>query len=200
MALQKKREFSGFTLAEAFAQVGIEDIHLWQIDAPPRPPSDYYRERLRRVESVFDTTLSEQAKQLIIEVIFEEVAIAFPKLKIFKEAPLRGEATGGFVDYLITPRRALPGIPLLCVAEAKKDNFEKGMAQCLVEMAVCAELNEKAGRSLEIYGIVTNGTGWQLYKREIAGDVWQSGVYGLLPADLLLGMLGYILARCEENI
>lgn len=200
MATTKKREFSGFSLAEAFAQVGIEDIQLWQIDAAPRPPSDFYQERLRRIESVFDTTLSEQAKQLVIEVVFEEVAFAFSKLKIFKEAPLRGDEAGGFVDYLITPRRALPGTPLLCVAEAKKDNFEKGMAQCLVEMAVCAELNEKAGKSLDVFGIVTNGTGWQLYKREQSGAVWQSGVYGLMPPDLLLGVLSYVLARCEENV
>ena len=199
MASAHKREFSGFTLAEALVQAGIEDVLPWQIRAPQRPPSAFYQERLQRIETVFDTTLSEQAKQLLIEVVFEEAAFAFSRLKIFKEAPLRGATAGGFVDYLITLRRAVPGIPLLCVAEAKKDNFEKGMAQCLVEMAVCAELNAAAGKSLDLYGIVTNGTAWQFYRREVAGAVWQSGVYSLIPPDLLLGVMDFILARCEEN-
>jgi len=196
----KKREFSDFSLVEAFAQAKVEDLLPWQPSVELRPPSAFFQERLRRLEQVFDTTLSEMAKQMVIEAIFEDVALSYPKLKIFKEAPLRGEEAGGFVDYLITPRRALPGVPLLCVVEAKKDNFEKGMAQCLVELTVCAELNAKADRYLDVYGIVTNGTGWQFYRRERTGTVWQSGVYSLIPPDLLLGVLAHVLALCEENI
>ena len=200
MAMAKKREFSGFSLEEALELLGVENIHTWDIPHQEQEPSDFFRERFRRLELVFDTTLSEMAKQMVIEVIFEEVALSYPKLKIFKEVPLRGETAGGFVDYLIASQRVLPKTPLLCVAEAKKDNFEKGMAQCLVEMMVCAERNAADGKLQETYGIVTNGTGWQFYKREVSGAVWQSGAYGLTTTERLLGALSYVLALCEENV
>ena len=200
MTVVKRRDFSGFTLEDALQQAGVERIHVWDLPAQELAPSAFFWERLRRLELVSDTTLSEMAKQMVIEAVFEEVALKYPKIKIFKEVPLRGEKAGGFVDYLIAPQRVLPKTPLLCVAEAKKDNFERGMAQCLVEMMVCVEQNAAAGKYLDLYGIVTNGTGWQFYKRTQDGEIWQSGAYGLTTIERLLGALNYVLAFCEENV
>jgi hypothetical protein len=60
---------------------------------------------------------------------------AFSKRLIYKET------TRGGVDYLVAVRREMPAVPFLCVAEAKKDDFAQGTAQCLVEMQACCESN-----------------------------------------------------------
>ncbi|WP_395138876.1 hypothetical protein [Armatimonas sp.] len=198
MATLKKREFSGFSLAEALALTEVERFQPWAIPAQDRLASSFFHERQNRLK-IFDTFLSESAKQLLIELIFEEVGLPYQNLKIFKGVALNGREIGGFVDYLIAPNRVLPGTPLLCVVEAKKDNFEKGMAQCLVEMHVCAEKNQDAGQELDTYGIVSNGSGWQFYKRDTQNIYWQSEGYGVQPLEPVLGAVDYVLARCLEN-
>lgn len=199
MATIKRKEFSGFTLAEALALTGVERFEPWVIPAPGRAPSTFFHERQQRLR-IFDTFLSESAKQLLIELVFEEVGFPYQELKIFKGVALNGDTVGGFVDYLVAPNRVLPGTPLLCVVEAKKDDFEKGLAQCLAEMSVCAEKNHAAGVELEVYGIVSNGSGWQFYKRDLKGAYWQSEGYGIQPLEPVLGAVDYILARCTENV
>ena len=121
------REFSRFTLASALALLQIDTLGEWIPEVEPVKPSAFHIERMRRLR-VFDTSLSEMAKQLLIEAVFEEALQPFPALKVFKIVPLRTAQAHGFVDYLIAPNRTLPQTPLLCVAEAKKDDFERGLA------------------------------------------------------------------------
>jgi len=194
----KKKEFSGFTLGEALALTGVRRFEAWSIPAPSQAPSSFFYEHQKRLK-IFDTFLSEAAKQLLIELVFEEVGVPYENLKIFKGVALNGQSVGGFVDYLVAPNQVLPGTPLLCVVEAKKDDFEKGLAQCLAEMSVCVEKNAEAGVALEVYGVVSNGSGWQFYKRDLNGVYWQSEVYGVQPLEPLLGVVDYVLARCTEN-
>ena len=198
MATIKRKEFSGFTLAEALALTGVKRFEPWSIPAIGQTPSPFFYEHQKRLK-IFDTFLSEAAKQLLIELVFEEVGVPYGELKIFKGVALNGEAVGGFVDYLIAPNSVLPGTPLLCVVEAKKDDFEKGLAQCLAEMYVCAEKNLGVGLELEVYGIVSNGSGWQFYRRDLKGAYWQSEAYGVQPLEPVLGAVDFVLARCTEN-
>jgi hypothetical protein len=87
-----------------------------------------------------------------------------------------------------------------CVSEAKKDDFEKGLAQCLVEMQVCAERNILEYHNITLFGIVTNGSTWQFYKRDISGVVYESSTYGIFNIELILAILDYIFAECERNM
>ena len=45
------------------------------------------------------------------------------------------------------------------MTEAKKDDFEKGAAQCVAEMVVCRETNTTDGHFIDVHGIVSNGQG-----------------------------------------
>ncbi len=196
---QKRKEFSSFTLAQALDLLELESLEEWLPQSTPVEPSAFHLERMQRLR-VFDTSLSEMAKQLLIEAVFEEAMQSHTDLKIFKIVPLRGLAANGFVDYLIAPNRTLPQVPLLCVAEAKKDDFERGLAQCLAELHVCAETNQAAGRDVIIYGIISNGQAWQFCRRELSGRVFVTPLYALTDLPRLLGIVREILAACAAQI
>ena len=68
--------------------------------------------------------------------------ITCENLKIWKGAALESQDLIGQADYLLTQRRGYVEAPLLCVVEAKKDDFEQGAAQCLVEMKACQWNNQ----------------------------------------------------------
>ena len=194
-----RKNFSSFTASEALQELDVNELLRWEITIPPYHPSAFLPERLRRLEN-FDLTFSERAKELLIDAFCEEVVEQHPHLKIWKAAPLQSEDLIGQVGYLIAPRKAYLTTPLLCAVEAKKDDFEKGLAQCLVEMKACRWNNEQAGNPLEVYGIVTNGEGWKFYKLTIQGQVFETLLYSLSDRDKILGILEYVFTKCEENL
>ena len=74
------------------------------------------------------------------------------------------------------------------------------LAQCLVEMQTSAELNTTAGKSLDVYGIVTNGQGWQFYRLDSGGTFFETGLFSSTNTTQLLGMLDWLFARCTEQL
>lgn len=197
---KKKRNFSSFDLAEAFKELGLTSLLKWEIDVPSVTPSDFYHERLRRLEAHFDLATSERAKELLIDTICDEALVNQSQIKMWKGALIQSEDLTGLADYVAAPKRRYLDTPLLCVVEAKKDDFEQGLAQCLVEMKACQESNASVGNKIEIYGIVTNGDGWKFYKLTTEGQVYETGLYTMLVIDELLGALSFVFASCAQNI
>jgi hypothetical protein len=195
--MKAKKKFSSFNWNEAFITVGIERLKDWRVDFLPVVPTEFFKERLRRLEN-FGLTNSERGKELIIDAVCEEAIDRHPGLRIWKAAPLESDTLTGTVDYIVAPRRDYVATPLLCVVEAKKDDFEKGLAQCLVEMKACQWRNQNDGKSLTVYGVVTNGNGWQFYQLTLGGEVYESPFYALNQIQEVLGMLGYIFTECEQ--
>jgi hypothetical protein len=194
-----KRKFASFGDNEALKELGVEQLLLWEIAAAPLAPTPFFIQRLKRLEG-FELTTSERGKELLIDAFCEEILERHTGLKIWKEAAIQTETTTGFADYLVAPRRAYLETPLLCVIEAKKDKFDQGMAQCLVGMAACADQNQKSGRPMATFGIVSNGQGWQFYRLDLDGSVWQSGLYSVRDPDEVLGVLNTIFGLCEAML
>ncbi len=68
----------------------------------------------------------------------------------------------GVPDFLIAPASPIGTTftkPVICVAEAKKENFNEGWAQALSEMIAAQNFNQDD--SMEVFGIVTTGSIWQ---------------------------------------
>ena len=198
-AQERKKSFSSFTYREAFKHLGVSELKRWSIDAEPVPISDFFQQRLQRLQR-FDLESLEVSKTLLIDAICEEGLEGFDRLRVWKGPYLEGEKTCGNADYLIAQRRAYLEGPFVCVIEAKKDNFEQGTAQCLVEMQACQWSNQELGRSMPIYGIVTNGEGWKFYRLEGNGGVSETLLYGIAEMSILLGLLRSFFGLCEQNL
>lgn len=71
----------------------------------------------------------------------------------------------GIPDYIADPVSDVGTTlvkPVLCVAEAKKDNFNEGWAQLLAELIAVKRFNNDD--TMEIFGIVTSGEIWKFGK------------------------------------
>ncbi|MFY7831056.1 MAG: hypothetical protein ACOVVP_04660, partial [Pseudanabaena sp.] len=148
----------------------------------------------------FDLQSVEESKKLLIDAVCEEAIQEFKRLRIWKGASLEGDRASGYVDYLIAERKRYLEAPMLCIIEAKKDDFEQGLAQCLVEMQACQWINHKLGREIDVLGIVTNGTTWNFYKLVRSGQVYETAAHALGDLEVVLGWLNYIFQNCEHNL
>lgn len=196
---QRKKSFSSFTYREAFKYLGVMELKRWTIEADPVPISDFFRQRLERLQR-FDLESLEVSKTLLIDAICEEGLEGLARLKVWKGAYLEGEDVCGNADYLIAERRAYLEAPFVCVIEAKKDDFEQGAAQCLVEMKTCQFICQQLGKVINIYGIVTNGEGWKFYRLTPDREISESLLYGIGEMSILLGLLRFVFQQCEQNL
>jgi hypothetical protein len=196
----KKKKFSSFKKDEAFQYLGLTDLLPWTIEVDPVESSAFFQEHLARLHRHFDLESYEESKKLLVDAMCGEAINPFDRLKIWKGAQLESDRLAGYVDYLIAERKRFLDIPLLCIIEAKKDDFEQGLAQCLVEMHACQWNNQQANHAIDVLGIVTNGEGWRFYKLTVAGEGYETPLYSTGDMERLLGRLRYIFQLCEQNL
>lgn len=195
--MKTKKRFSQFTLASALALLDQRDIIHWQISFQKREPSELYLQLVDRLSKHFDLSLSESAKSLLIDAILLESITRFEQLKIWKEAKLQSDELHGVADYLIAGQGKIYQSPFLCVVEAKKDDFEQGLAQCLLEMYVCQQNN---AQPIDVFGIVTNSTVWQFYKLDMQHHIFESPTYTITYLNEVLGILDWIFEQCSLRL
>ena len=195
----KKRSFSSFTLAEAYKEVGVKKLQAWDLEFGVVTVTDFFAERLRRL-TVFDLRGTKIAKELVIDAFLEEALQNHRSLKAWKEFALEGKTVAGVADYLLTEDRDYFDKPFLCVVEAKKDDFEQGLAQCLVEMKACLEANAEDGKCIDIFGVVSNGITWRFYKLNHEGIGFESVPFVISDQKSVIGALDFIFAECEKHI
>jgi hypothetical protein len=199
----KKKNFSSFNKKEAFKQLNIQNLIAWDFGFDPIEPSDFFQERLIRLKRYFDLDTCEESKKLLIDAICEEAMGSIETLKIWKGANLKSDSTTGIADYLVARRKGYLEAPYLCIIEAKKDDFEQGLAQCLVEMQACQWETQQAypdSSPIHILGIVTNGNTWQFYKLTPKGEVYETATYSIGDLERLLGRVHHVFQLCEKNL
>ena len=194
----KKQRFSQIDLRGALQIIGINELKEWRLEFSPKQASEYYLISTQKLKAHFDLSLSESAKSLLIDAILLEAIASYSKLKIWKEAKLQTEQLTGVVDYLIAAQGKVYQSPLLCIVEAKKDDFEQGLAQCLTEMYACLVLNQPS-YSFPVYGIVTNATTWRFYQLS-RQECYESPAYSETQLADILGILNYLFANCEDRL
>lgn len=81
----------------------------------------------------------------------------------------------GTPDYFVCKvseyGQTIPDVPVLLIAEAKLDDFERAWGQCSAAMLAAQKLNQSP--DVPVYGIATNGGAWQvgvLRGRELTVD------------------------------
>ena len=111
------------------------------------------------------------------------------------------ERLTGTPDYFISKRSELGktvlGKPLLLMAEAKKNDFDEGWAQCLAEMVAAQKINES---NLTIFGCVTDGQVWQFGKLEKDIYTYNEKLFTLDETAELLGAWDFIFSVMKKQI
>ncbi len=111
-----------------------------------------------RSEFIIAPILFELKKQLVNR-------ISLFSGKEFNVAPEQGLT--GFCDFLISlsPEQLFIQAPVVTIVEAKNDNIQSGLGQCIAEMIAAKLFNERKENKIEIiYGVVTTGSVWKFMR------------------------------------
>jgi hypothetical protein len=77
------------------------------------------------------------------------------------------QGLNGNCDFIISrsPELLILNAPVVTIVEAKKENINAGLGQCVAEMLAAKLFNEREGNNIQtIYGTVTTGTNWKFLK------------------------------------
>jgi hypothetical protein len=108
----------------------------------------------------------------------------------FTVEPAKG--LNGNCDFLISrsPELLIVSTPVITLVEAKKENINAGLGQCVAEMLAAQLFNERENNVIKtIYGVVTTGTTWKFLK--LTGQIVEVDLseYYLNNVNKILGIL-----------
>lgn len=108
----------------------------------------------------------------------------------FNIAPELG--LNGICAFLISkdPELLFIRSPVVALVEAKKENINSGLGQCVAEMVAAKLFNEQEGNNIgTIYGVVTSGNIWKFLKLEAQVISIDAVEYYLQNLPKILGIL-----------
>jgi hypothetical protein len=73
----------------------------------------------------------------------------------------------GECDFILALSEPVPRLraPLMTIVEAKKNDIEAGLGQCVAQMVAVQIYNERSGQMLPaVHGCVTTGESWQFLR------------------------------------
>lgn len=102
------------------------------------------------------------------------------------------QGLSGFCDFLISlaPEQLLIEAPVITLVEAKNDNIQSGLGQCMAEMLAAQLFNERKQNQIQIiHGVVTTGSIWKFMR--LTGKVIEVDLneYFLNNVGKILGIL-----------
>ncbi len=172
---------------------------------PPLAMPDLLKADLQYITLNYPYNVSEAAiRETILFPILKEVWKRYDQtLMLWANKSISfSKELSGMPDYVVAKQSHLGkivfGSPLLAVVEAKKDDFEGGWAQCLLEMYTIQKINNNP--NLPVFGIVSNGDNWQFGKLENTQFTENTSDAFLQEMDNLFSTLIFFFELCHQNI
>ena len=152
------------------------DLHLevviqkidWRLI--PIAPSDWLLKSLEKGEK--NAFVSEKARSefIVTPILLAVQEILNYELQIFSGQFLNVEPSLGLTgecDFILSKTKPTPALklPIISLVEAKKNDIELGLGQCIAQMFAAAIFNRQSDDSFQtIFGCVTTGETWQFLK------------------------------------
>jgi hypothetical protein len=148
----------------------------------------------------FIGAVSEKSRcELIVMPILGDIAMRYTgKISLHSGITMEGDKTKGLTgecDFLFS---AMPDIlvlraPVFAITEAKKQDFELGLPQCMAQLLGAQLYNKRKNRPTKtIFGCVTTGNEWQFLKLEENLFTIDTRRYFFNELPEILGVLKYI--------
>lgn len=106
----------------------------------------------------------------------------------------------GFCDFLISksPEQLIIEAPVIALVEAKNDNIETGLGQCMAEMIAAQLFNHQKGNEVQkVYGVVTTGSLWKFMQLEDQTITIDLNEYFLGNVGKIVGILKSLIETDE---
>ncbi len=161
-------DFSLETISTALG-VSVETAEIF----PPLSPSSvppWLRERLDR--GLRQVLLTEKARSefIVVPVLLACQDLSREPISIYSGQRLDVDPARGLIgecDFILAATDPVPALraPLMIIVEAKKNDVESGVWQCIAQMVGARVFNERSGRAPSpVHGCVTNGEAWQFLR------------------------------------
>lgn len=191
--------YNDFSLDAVKRQFGLRTDERGDFFAAtaPRPVSGFLRETLSLNLPLALAMATEKARSelIIMPILLEVYRQTQQGFSFFSGVEFNvdvAKGLGGFCDYLLSlsPEQLIVEAPVVAIVEAKKDNINSGIGQCLAEMLAAQTFNERRGNAIPtVHGVVTTGTNWKFLR--LTGDVGyiDRGEYYIADVDRIVGIL-----------
>lgn len=164
--------------------------------APAIAPSAWLNETLQHTLPLALKIGTEKARSelIITPLLLEFHKVAPQPISLFSGSLFNVEpALGltGFCDFIISrsSQQLTISAPVLMVVEAKNEDINAGVPQCLAAMFAAYIFNAKKNQPITpIYGVVTTGTNWRFLKLEGKTAFVDRDEYFVSQVDKLLGI------------
>jgi hypothetical protein len=168
--------YGDFDLRRALTDFGLtsnEGVDLFA-GVPPVEPSAYLTDWLAEFAPVALGIGSERGRgeAIIFPILAEAKRHCRDPVTVASGVTFdvdRGRGLTGVCDYLITRSRNLYFVrgPVFAAVEAKREDINGGLGQCVAEMVAVRVFNEREGTPLPaVHGCVTSGNLWRFLKLE----------------------------------
>lgn len=184
------------TIKKTFNLKTIEESDIFA-EVKPLESSELLTQILQDNVSIAIASNSEKARsEMIIAPILVELKRQFPnKINLFSGVEFNideSKGLNGICDFLISksPEKLIINAPVITLVEAKKENLNGGLGQCIAEMWAAQLFNDNANNDIKtIYGAVTSGTNWRFLKLEKTDVFIDLTEYYLKDLNKILGIL-----------
>jgi hypothetical protein len=170
------KSYSDFTLEIVGRNLGIrtEEADLLPQLVPVEAPAWLNDLLARRTQLA---TISEKARSefIVAPILVASRDLCPLSLAIFSGQRLDVDPSRGLMgecDFLLSIGPPVPPLraPIIAIAEAKKNDIEAGLGQCVAQMVAATKFNSaESGTSPHVFGCVTTGEVWQFLK--LADDI-----------------------------
>jgi hypothetical protein len=142
-------------------------------------------------------TEKSRSELIIAPILMEVRKILQHRVSLFSGIDFTVDAERGLngnCDFLISrsPELLIVKAPVIAIVEAKKENINSGLGQCIAEMLAAKIFNEREGNEITtIYGAVTTGDRWKFLKLEGQAISVEIGEILLSNLGKILGILAF---------
>ncbi len=162
--------FTDFTLEAVEAELGVTP-HPGVVfrDLAQVPVPDWLTDALARGRELALVSEKARSEFIVAPVLLGVRALSGGRISILSGQRLDVDPDRrllGECDFILALSEPLPRLraPLVTIVEAKKNDIEAGLGQCIAQMVAAQLFNERAGRTGVVYGCVTTGEDWQFLR------------------------------------
>ena len=197
--------YSNFTFSAARAAFQLEEIDTAGLfsDIEPVNPSPLLTAVLERKVPLATAIGTEKAKsEMIVADVLVELREHFEhRISLFSGIDFNVDDENGLTgvcDFVVSlsPVQFDLEAPVILLVEAKNDNLEVGLGQCVAEMVAAQRFNAEQGNDIpRVYGATTTGVLWRFLRLEGQKLRIDMAPYQIERCDKVLGILASMVAQ-----
>ncbi|MBO0929467.1 hypothetical protein [Fibrella aquatilis] len=196
--------YSNFTLAKVYRQFQLKERRERLFpDVESVTLSSWLTHSLEIANQSVMLTEKAKSERIVSPILFEAKERHANTFEIYSGYNLNVDADNdlnGECDFLISfhPSYVVQA-PIFSLVEAKNDNIELGLGQCVAQMLGARLFNIKEDHPIPIiYGCVTTGEDWQFLTLEDQIVTIDTKRYYLNQPGTLLGIFDWIVERMRQ--